>query len=48
VVVPIRIKEMYVRVPKNCLSLTIVESIFVDGIAIPPLVIVPSITIMES
>jgi hypothetical protein len=48
VVVPIRIKEMYVRVLKNCLSLTIVESISADGIAIPPLVIVLSITIIES
>jgi hypothetical protein len=48
VVVPIGIKEIYVGVPKNRLSLTIVESISIDGMAIPPLVIVPSITIIES
>ena len=45
VVVLIRIKEMYVGVPENRLSLTIVESISADGKAIPPLVIVPSVTI---
>jgi len=48
VVVPIRIKEMYVGVPENRLSLTIVESISADGKAIPPLVIIPSTMIMVS
>jgi hypothetical protein len=41
VVIPVRIKEMYVRVPENRLSVTVVESISADGKAIPPLVIVP-------
>jgi hypothetical protein len=48
VVVPIGIKEMYVGVLENRLSLTVVESISVDGKSIPPLIIVPSILIMES
>jgi hypothetical protein len=41
VVIPIRIKEMYIRVPENRLSVTVVESISVDSKAIPLLVIVP-------
>ena len=48
IVVPIGIKEMYVGVPENRLSLTVVESISADGSSIPPLVIVPGGTIMES
>jgi hypothetical protein len=48
VVVLISIKEMYIRVPENRLSLTIVKSISADGKAIPPLIIVPSILIIES
>ena len=48
VVVPIGIKEMYVGVPENRLSVTIIECISVDGKAIPPLVIVPGILIMET
>ena len=48
VVVPVGIKEMYVGVPKNRLSLTVVESISADGKSIPPLVIVPRRMIMES
>jgi hypothetical protein len=48
VVVSISIKEMYIRVPENRLSLTVIESISADGKAIPPLIIVPSILIMES
>jgi len=48
VVVPIRIKEMYVGVPENRLSLTVVKCICADGIAIPPLVIVPGQNIMVS
>jgi len=48
VVVLIRIKEMYVGVPENRLSLTIVKFISVNGKAILPLVIVPSVTIMVS
>ena len=48
VVVLISINEMYVSAPKNCLSLTDIESISADGKAIPPLVIVPSIHIVVS
>jgi hypothetical protein len=48
VVVPVRIKEMYVGVPKNRLSLTVIESISVDGKSILPVVIVPGGMIIES
>ena len=48
VIVPIGIKKMYVRVPENRLSVTVVESISADGKAIPPLVIVPGRNIMMS
>jgi hypothetical protein len=48
VVVLIRIKEMYVKVPENRLSLTVIKSISADGKSIPPLVIVPSKNIMVS
>jgi hypothetical protein len=48
IVVLIGIKEMYVGVPKNRLSLTVVKSISADGSSILPLVIVPRGTIMES
>ena len=48
VVVPIGIKEMYIGVPKNRLSLTIIESISIDGKAIPPIVIVLGVTIIVS
>ena len=48
VIVPIGIKEMYVGVPENRLSLTVVESISADGTSIPPLIILPGILIMES
>lgn len=48
VVVPIGIKEMYVGVPENRLSVTIIKSISADGKAIPPLVIIPSAMIMVS
>jgi hypothetical protein len=46
VVVPIGIKEMYVRVPENRLSLTIIKSISTNGKAIPPVVIVLRLTII--
>jgi hypothetical protein len=48
VIVPVRIKEMYVRVPENRLSVTVVKSISADGKAIPPLVIVPGKNIIMS
>jgi hypothetical protein len=48
VVVPINIKEIYVGVPKNRISLTIVEYISINGKAMPPLVIIPGILIIET
>jgi hypothetical protein len=51
VVVPIGIKEMYIvyiGIPKNRMSLTIIECISTDGKAIPPVVIVPGVMIMVS
>jgi hypothetical protein len=48
VVVPIRIKEMYVGISKNCMSLTIIKCISIDGRAIPLVVIVPSVMIIVS
>ena len=47
IVVPLDIKEMYVGIPENRLSLTIIESICANGTAIPPCVIVPGHSIME-
>jgi hypothetical protein len=48
VVVPIGIKEMYVGIPENRISLTIIESISADRKVIPPVVICPSKQIMAS
>jgi len=48
VVVPIGIKEIYTGIPENRISLTIIESISVDGKAIPPVVIIPGVMIMVS
>ena len=48
VVVLTRIKEIYIGVPENQLSLTVVESIPVDRKSILPLVIVPRGIIIES
>jgi hypothetical protein len=39
---------MYVKVPENRLSLTVIESISADGKSIPPLVIVPGKNIIVS
>jgi hypothetical protein len=47
-VVPIGIKEMYIGIPKNHMSLTIIKCISANGKAIPPVVIVPSVMIMVS
>ncbi len=47
VVVPIDINDMYVGIPENRLSLTIIESICANGTADPPVVIVPGKSIME-
>jgi hypothetical protein len=48
VVVLIRIKEMYIRIPKNHMSLIIIKCISIDSKVIPPVVIVPSIMIIVS
>jgi hypothetical protein len=42
VIVPIRIKKMYVKVLENRLSVTVIKSISADGKAISSLIIVPS------
>jgi hypothetical protein len=47
VVVPIGIKEIYVKIPENRLSIIIVECISADGKSILLLVIVPSVYIIE-
>jgi hypothetical protein len=47
IVVPLEIAEMYIGIPENRLSLTVIESICADGIAIPPVVIIPGGSIME-
>jgi hypothetical protein len=46
VVVLIRIKEIYIGIPENRISLTIIEYISIDSKAIPPVVIIPGIIIM--
>jgi hypothetical protein len=48
VVIPIGIKEIYMGIPKNRLSITIVEYILADGRAIPPIIIIPRKMIMAS
>jgi hypothetical protein len=48
VVVLIGIKEIYVGVPQNRLSVIVVECISVDGKAILLLIIIPGVLIMES
>jgi hypothetical protein len=48
VVVPIRIKEIYIGIPENRISLIIIESISIDSKAIPLVVIVPRVIIMVS
>jgi hypothetical protein len=48
VVVPIGIKEMYVRIPENRISLTVIESICANGTTIPPVVIILGVMIMGS
>jgi hypothetical protein len=48
VVVPIRIKEMYVRILENRISLTVIKSICANRKAILPVVIVPRIMIIKS
>jgi hypothetical protein len=48
VVVLIGIKEMYISIPENRLSIIIIESISADKKVIPPVVIVPRKKIIAS
>jgi hypothetical protein len=48
VVIPIRIKEIYTRIPENHISLIIIEYISIDSKAISPVVIIPGIIIIVS
>ena len=48
IVVPVGIKEIYVGIPENRISLTVIECICANGTAIPPVIIVPGIMIMGS
>jgi hypothetical protein len=48
VVVLIKIKEIYIRVPENRLSLIIIKSISADRTVILPMVIIPRVTIIVS
>jgi hypothetical protein len=40
VIVPVKIKKIYIRIPKNYMSLTVIKSISADKKAIPFIVIV--------
>jgi hypothetical protein len=46
VVVLVGITEMYVGIPKNRISVTVIECICANGTAIPPVIIVPGTMIM--
>jgi hypothetical protein len=48
VVVLIRIKEIYIGIPENHMSLIIIKYISIDGKAISLVVIIPGIIIMVS
>jgi hypothetical protein len=48
VVVLIRIKEIYIGILENRMSLIIIKCISADSKAIPPVVIIPGIMIMVS
>jgi hypothetical protein len=46
VVVPVGITEIYVGIPENRISVTVIECICANGTAIPPVIIVPGTMIM--
>jgi hypothetical protein len=48
IVVLIRIKEIYIGIPENRISLTVIKCISADGKAIPPVVIIPDMIIIVS
>jgi hypothetical protein len=47
IVVPVGIKEMYVGIPKNRISLIVIECICANGIAISPVIIIPGTMIIR-
>jgi hypothetical protein len=48
IIVPIRIKEIYISILKNRLSMTIIKSISVDRKAILSVIIIPGVIIIVS
>jgi hypothetical protein len=48
VVVPVRIKKIYIEILENRMSLIIIECISADGKVIPPVVIIPGVMIIVS
>jgi hypothetical protein len=48
IIILIRIKEMYIGILENYLSVTIIENISVDGRAILPVIIIPGVMIIAS
>jgi hypothetical protein len=48
IVVPIGIKEIYMGISENRISLTVIECISADGKAIPPVVIISGMMIIVS
>jgi hypothetical protein len=48
VVILIGIKEMYVRIPENHISLIVIKSIYVNSKAIPPIIIILGVMIIRS
>jgi hypothetical protein len=48
IIIPIRIKEIYIGILENRLSVTIIKSISIDKKAIPPVIIIPGVMIIVS
>jgi hypothetical protein len=46
-VVLVGIKEMYIRISKNRISLIVIEYIYANRIAIPPVIIIPRTIIIR-
>jgi hypothetical protein len=47
-VVLVGIKEIYIGIPKNYISLIVIEYIYINRTAIPPVIIIPGIMIIGS
>jgi hypothetical protein len=45
-VVLVGIIEIYVGIPKNCISITVIECIYANGTTIPPVIIAPGTMII--